>query len=90
MRRLAIVSFSILVSTTAWADAQKAQSCAGGLAAESKIIYEASVADVKAGNDIKSVLEAKTRSLVIDGKVTRSSARESAEAAGACLKILKS
>ena len=90
MRRFAIVTFTILASSAAWADAKQAQSCAGGLSGEPKTIYEASAADVNAGGDVKSVLESKTRSLVMDGKVARSSARASAEAAGQCLKMLKS
>lgn len=90
MRICAALLFSVLAAGHAWADAKQAQSCAASLSPESKTIYEASSADVSAGGDIKSVLESKTRSLVIDGKVARSNARPSAEAAGACLKFLKS
>ena len=90
MRLQTAVLFTILTTGTAWADAKQAQSCAASLSSESKTIYDASSADVSAGGDIKSVLESKTRSLVIDGKVARSNARPSAEAAGACLKFLKS
>lgn len=90
MRRVGFVIASFLFVSPALADAKQAQSCAGALAPESKTIYEASVADVKAGSDIKSVLESTTRSLVMGGKVARSSARSSAEAAGACLKMLNS
>lgn len=90
MLRAGFAILSLLAVSPAFADAKQAQSCAGALAPEPKTIYEASAADVKAGGDVKSVLESKTRSLVMGGKVARSSARSSAEAAGACLKMLNS
>lgn len=90
MRFLATVSVALLAASAAWADAKQAQSCAGGLAPESKLIYDSSAAEVSAGGDIKSVLESKTRALVIGGQIARSNARPNAEAAGACLKLLKS
>lgn len=90
MRSIVVLSFALLAASSAFADTKKAQSCAGSLSPESKTIFEASAADVNAGGDVKSVLESKTRSLVMDGKVARSSARTSAEAAGNCLKMLKS
>ena len=75
MRSIVVLSFALLAASSAFAATKTAQSCA---------------ADVNAGGDVKSVLESKTRSLVMDGKVARSSARTSAEAAGNCLKMLKS
>lgn len=79
-----------LLATSAWADVKQAQSCAGNLTPESKMIYDASAPDVSAGGEIKSIVESKTRSLVMGGKIARANARPSAEAAGACLKMLKS
>lgn len=90
MRICSAILLGLLSVTTASADQKQAQSCAGGLQGESKVIYDASSAAVAAGGDVKQTLESKTRSLVMDGKVARSSARTSAEAAGACLKMLKS
>lgn len=90
MRLSIIILLGVLAVSSARADTKQAQSCASALATESRTIYEASAADVVAGGDIKATLESKTRSLVMDGKVARSSARGSAEAAGACLKMLKS
>lgn len=90
MRVVAIVVFTLLNAVSAFADTKQAQSCASALAPESKLIYDASAADVTAGGDIKSIVEAKTRALVIGGQLARSNARPSAEAAGACLKLLKS
>jgi hypothetical protein len=88
--RAAFVVGMVLCVSSAHADPKKAQACASTLAPESKAIYDVSAADVAAGAEIKATLEAKTRALVMDGKVVRSSARSSAEAAGTCLKILKS
>lgn len=89
MRVSLILLSTLLFTTPVWADPKKAQSCAGSLQPESKLIFEQSAADVSAGGDIKSILASKTRALVIGGKVTRSTARPSAEAAGECLKLLK-
>jgi len=90
MRICAIILCGLMSMSVALADQKQAQSCAAGLQGESKLIYDASSASVASGGDVKETLESKTRSLVMDGKVARSSARASAEAAGACLKMLKS
>jgi hypothetical protein len=90
MRICAAVLFGLMSLSAASADQKKAQSCAQSLQGEPKVIYEASAAAVAAGGDVKDTLESKTRSLVMDGKVARSSARASAEAAGSCLKLMKS
>lgn len=90
MRIATAILFGLFSVSAASADQKQAQSCAGGLQGEPKIIYDASAPAVAAGGDVKATLESKTRSLVMDGKVARSSARTSAEAAGTCLKMLKS
>ena len=90
MRLAACVVFSVIGATAAFADTKKAQSCAADLSADSKLIYDQSAQDVAGGADVKSTLESKTRALVMGGKVARSNARPSAEAAGNCLKLLKS
>ncbi len=90
MRMCAAILLGLMSMPVAWADEKKAQSCAQSLQGEPKLIYDVSAAAVAAGGDVKDTLESKTRSLVMDGKVTRSSARASAEAAGSCLKLMKS
>jgi len=90
MRLVAATIVSLLGMSAAIADQKQAQSCVAQLSTESKLIFEQSAPDVTGGADIKSTLESKTRALVMAGKVARSDARPSAEAAGNCLKLLKS
>lgn len=83
----AIVAAALPLSAVpSLADRAAADSCATHLPANSKLIYAASIGAVAPGVDLKEVVRAKTRSLVIGGKVVRSEAQAAAEAAGACLK----
>jgi hypothetical protein len=66
----------------------EADACAKGLPAEPKLIYDATVQNMGSGRKIRDVVAAQTRSLVMSGKVARSTARSSAETAGKCLVIL--
>jgi hypothetical protein len=66
----------------------EADACAKGLPAESKLIYDATVQNMGGGGKIRDIVAAQTRSLVMSGKVARSTARSSAETAGKCLEIL--
>lgn len=84
------LSAPALSVSAAFADQQGAQACAAGLDPESKTIYDEVAPQVNASTDLRDVITASTRSLVASGKVARSSARTSAEAAGACLEKLKS
>jgi hypothetical protein len=52
------------------------------------MIYQATAPDIRQGIELKSVVTAHTRKLVMDGKIERSIARPSAVAAAACLKTL--
>ena len=90
MKRAFIFLAAGLVSTAALADQQKASECASGLNAESKVIYDDVAPQVSADTNLRDVVTSATKSLVMSGKVARSSARDSAEAAGACLEKLKS
>ena len=65
-----------------------ADACAKGLPAESKLIYDATVQNISSGGTIRDVVVSQTRSLVMSGKVSRSTARSSAETAGKCLELL--
>jgi hypothetical protein len=79
-----------LAATAALADKQAADSCASGLTPESKVIYDSVAPEVTAETNLRDVVTSATRSLVMKGDVERSSAKTSAEAAGACLEKLKS
>ncbi|KAB1068928.1 hypothetical protein [Methylobacterium planeticum] len=62
--------------------------CAAGLPPDSKIIYEASVRNMKSLETLRDTVVAQTRSLVEAGKVSEAEARPAAEKAGTCLKML--
>lgn len=81
----AIVVAVLFAPAPSFADRVAADKCATGLSAESKLIYAASIVAVAPGADLKDIVRAKTRSLVIAGKVDRGGAQAAAQAAGACL-----
>jgi hypothetical protein len=90
--RTAVVLSMVLAAisvTGAHGAAADAESCASGLPAESKAIYDATRGDVAGGADIRDAVTERTRALVESGSVKRSSARASAVEAGTCLKLLK-
>ncbi|MEJ8571046.1 hypothetical protein [Microbaculum marinum] len=90
MLRLFLTATVLLTATAAYAGQQEADSCAAGLSAESKTIYDATAPQVSASTDLRSVLTDTTKSLAMSGKVSRASAKSSAEAAAKCLEMLKS
>jgi hypothetical protein len=63
-----------------------ADACAAQLSPEAKQVYAATIGEVKPGIDLRETVRAKTKGLVIGGKLGRDQARPAAEAAGACLK----
>lgn len=75
-----------LSSVPSLADRAAADACAAGLSADSKLIYDATIASVQPNIVLKDVIRAKTRALVMDSKISRGKAQAAAEAAGACLK----
>ena len=85
MIRLALILAASLLVSTAQADTKAAAACAEGLPSEAKVIYDDAAPASAKGGDIKALLTTRVRSLVIAGKVTRGTARSSAEAAGKCL-----
>ncbi len=86
---LSAVAVLALLSIPAVAGANdKAQGCAKGLAPESKLIYDASAQSVGSGANIRTTVTAQTKSLVMAGKVSRTTARGAAESAGKCLELL--
>lgn len=87
MRRVWVViaCFTAMSGLTAAAGPVEARACAAGLSAQGRLIYEAAAPEVKPGERPAAVIRAKTRALVMSGKVPREGAQAEAEAAGACL-----
>jgi hypothetical protein len=80
----------VLFASAAFAGQSEADQCAAGLNPDSKMIYDDVAPKVTASTNLRDAVTSATRSLVMGGKVPRSSAKASAEAAGACLELLKS
>jgi hypothetical protein len=68
---------------------QEADVCAKGLSSESRMIYGAAVDKVGPGVDNRELVRGLTQQLIVEGKVSRTTARPAAEAAGKCLVMLK-
>ncbi|MBU6320579.1 MAG: hypothetical protein KGS00_13105 [Alphaproteobacteria bacterium] len=81
----AFVCLSIVSGGEALAGPAEARACADALSAESRMIYDAAAPEVKPGEKPAGVIRAKTRGLVMSGKLARDGAQAKAEAAGACL-----
>jgi hypothetical protein len=62
--------------------------CAAGLPADSRIIYDASVRNMKGLDTLRDTVVAQTKSLVEAGKISEADARPAAEKAGTCLRML--
>ena len=89
MKRFVIAAAICMLPMTASANRAAADACAASLTAEARLIYDAAAPSVTPNAEIRPVLEEKTRALVSSGRVSRSSARGSATAAGNCLKQLQ-
>ena len=70
------------------AGAGSAAHCASGLPAEPRIIYGASIRNMKSLATLRDTVVAQTRSLVEAGKISEADARPAAEKAGTCLRVL--
>lgn len=73
----------------AHADQNAANACAAGLSKDGQLLYSKTAPSMKPTSDIKEVLTAAARPLVMNGTLTRDAARVAAEATGECLKLLK-
>ncbi|MER2268801.1 hypothetical protein [Methylobacterium oxalidis] len=67
-----------------------ANHCAAGLPSDSRIIYDASLRNMKSLDTLRDTVVAQTRSLVEAGKLNEAEARPAAEKAGTCLRMLAS
>lgn len=84
------LSLSIAVmSSTAFADDVKSETCAASLSPTGKAIFEAVAPSVEADTNLKKLLKKKVRPLVMSGKLKRKDAKANASLAGECLLLLK-
>jgi hypothetical protein len=79
----------VLLPTAAFADQQTAAACAGKLAPEAKLIYDTAAPSMKSDTVIRDALPPLVRPMVMAGKVSRDTARQSGQAAGLCLNELR-
>ena len=89
MRNLLLFLAVLMLPGAASAGTAEAARCRAGLPPEAALIYDQALPMVQPTTDIRDALRSKTRSLVMTGKVSRGTARESAEAAGACFQALR-
>jgi len=92
--RRAALAFAMLLPIVcaahgARADAAAANACAAKLPKDAKTIFAATLPKVTPGADLRAVLTSSARSLAISGKIDRGTARDSATAAGECLKLTR-
>jgi hypothetical protein len=84
-----IATLLLLVPLQAFADSAAAVKCRAGLDPEAQLIYDTVLPLVTPTTVIRDVIKQQTRSLVFAGKVKRATARDSAEAAGECFRMLR-
>jgi len=77
----------VLLSASAQADQAAAAACAAKLSKEGQMLYNQAAPTVSPTNSIKDALTAVARPLVMNGTMSRSTARDAAEAAGECMKL---
>jgi hypothetical protein len=76
----------VSLATLAHADAAAGDACAANLTADGKQIYAAVVAADPTLQNLRETIEEQARGLVFAGKITRSTGRENATAAGECVR----
>ncbi len=65
----------------------KAQECVTKLDPAGRMIFDASLSKMAPGKELRDVVKETTKALVKSGEVKRDAAKESAKAAGKCLRI---
>jgi hypothetical protein len=81
---------TLAISSRGHADTAAANSCAANLPKDAKTIFDTTLPKVTPGADLRDLLTSSTRSLAISGAVARSTARDSANAAAQCLRLVNS
>lgn len=89
LRLLALALPLAFAAGAAHADQAAADQCAAGLSGDAKTIYEATAPNVTPGSNLRNVVTEQTKSLAMAGTISRGDARQSAQAAAACLELLQ-
>lgn len=89
MKKIALVFLIALAPAMALADQAASTKCRGKLNADGKLIYDKSLPLAKPDANLRDVVTEQTRALAAAGTI-QLPARENAEAAGECLKLLRS
>lgn len=89
MTRILVTLLIAAAPAAALADRTSAAACANNLSPEARAIYDSAAPAVTPATDLRDLLQARTRALLAEGRVARSSARNSATAAGNCPKHLQ-
>ena len=76
-----------MLPAAAQADQAAAAACAAKLSPEGQMLFNQASPKVTPTNDIKEALTSVARPLVMNGTMSRSTARDAAEAAGECMKL---
>jgi hypothetical protein len=84
---VAILTLAVLAGYGARADGPAAQACAAKLPKDAQAIFGATLPQLAPGTDLRDVVTATTRQLVMDGKIDRGNARPSAMSAAKCLRL---
>jgi len=85
MIRITTIAYLLIVPVAAHAGKTEADSCAKALPQEARLIYDTVAPQITPSSNVKDVVTANTRQLAMAGKVSRSTARDSATSAGQCL-----
>ena len=89
LRTIALSLLLLALPVAVQADQATASACANQLSKDGRTIYDKTAPTVTAKTDIKDAVTSTTRPLVMNGTMSRDTARPAAEAAGECLKLLK-
>lgn len=81
----AAMSLAVLFAAPAHADPATGNACAAKLQPDGQAIYAATMAAKPTMQNQRDVLEKETRSLAMNNKIARGSARDNAKAAEACI-----
>ncbi len=76
---------ALTVGRAALAQDATAAACAAKLPKDAKTIFDATLPKIIPGANLRDLVTATTRSLAVAGNISRSTARDSAIAAGQCL-----
>ncbi|HUC19050.1 MAG TPA: hypothetical protein VMA37_15330 [Acetobacteraceae bacterium] len=84
-----VLSLPIVIGAGgARADEAAANACAAQLPKDAQAIFDATLPQLTANADLRSLVTANTRKLAMAGTINRGSARQSAVAAGKCLQLV--